>query len=130
MGRRWHHFTEWECIAAGMYVPIDPTEARVSEACSVLGDARSCRTAMLDVLDRWPVSTAQALSDSSRNRRAWLGRACVCVTTGHPESVTRVAWFRLTPEQQAEANAIADAVIAEWEDTYAEEESCQRSLWA
>lgn len=129
MDRAWHPFTEWECVNAGMYVPMDPADERVAEAVAVLGNEDKCGLAMCDVIERWPVSCEQSLSDQSRNRRAWLGRAAVCCATGHPESVTRVAWFRLSAEQQDAANAIADRVIREWADDYTRRNGCQRHLW-
>lgn len=129
MDRVWHHFEEWECVRAGMYVPMEPSEERVARAVSVLGVAHECDRAMRQVAERWPVSVAQVFSDTARNRRAWLGRACVCEATGLPEAVTRVAWYMLTLLQQDTANAIADAVIGEWEVAYRMEQSCQRDIW-
>lgn len=129
MRRRWYHYTAWESVDAGMYVPLDPTKERVEQAAEVLRRPETCRSAMLRVLELWPIASAQALSDTGRNRRAWLGRAAVCMETTLPESVTRVAWFTLDATEQARANEIADAAIASWEEHEKRSNGCQRYLW-
>lgn len=114
--RIFHHYTAWEDWQAGLYREVAPTPKAVAEAVAVLGQAEACRAAMEGVVREWVCATEQHLTDTSGNRRAWLGRASVCYATSHPESVTRPAWFELTRAQQAEANQIADEVIAAWED--------------
>ena len=124
MDRKWHRVSTWECVVDGMYAPGAATEEGTRAAMMLLGDPVLCDSAMRHVVDAWPISCEQHLMDTGINRRAWLGRACVCITTGFSQASTRIAWFMLSREQQSAANAVADEVIADYERG----KSCQRSL--
>jgi hypothetical protein len=93
----------------------EPTDAGIQNAVAVLSDADRFAAACVAVFHRWPVSTAVSLSDTGRNRRAWLGRAAACIDGGSAELATRAAWWMLTVEQQDRANEVADEEIAKWE---------------
>jgi len=70
---------------------------------------------MCFVAHAWEKSAEHNLSNTARNRQAWLGQAACCFSHGAPEYLTKIAWNNLTDEQRAAANAVADAVIADWE---------------
>jgi len=53
------------------------------------------------------------------NHQAWIGHAACAINHNAPEDITRLAWRRLTQEQQNAANAAADNAIAYWADKYA-----------
>ena len=126
--RVFFHYREWEDWKHGYYKPGGTDTISVEGARQILADPVQCRDAMLRVVSEWPRTTAQNLSDTSQNRRAWMGRACVCIATGNPEGATRVAWFQLTPMQKEVANRIADSIIADWEARQAGD-PCQKNLW-
>ena len=118
-----HHCNKWEEIKAGMWRTLD-SEARVTSlenAVKLMMDASQWGKWMLRVLERWPISCEQNLSNLFINRRAWLGQAACCLAVDCPEDVTREAWGRITVEQQQEANAVADFAVARWESWYAQE---------
>lgn len=126
LNRAYHHVNEWECVAAGMYQPHSPTIPEIHAAVKVLS---APEPAMRLVVEKWPVSCAQVFTDPARNRRAWLGRACVFMQTGLPEAVTRAAWYLLTYPERDRANRVADTVISDWERDYTERTGCQRPIW-
>jgi hypothetical protein len=112
--RAFAHYREWECWRDCVLYG-EPTDAGIQNAVAVLSDADRFAAACVAVFHRWPVSTAVSLSDTGRNRRAWLGRAAACIDGGSAELATRAAWWMLTVEQQDRANEVADEEIAKWE---------------
>jgi hypothetical protein len=114
MARVFYPYTVWEDYLAGMYRPPLGGEA-VQASARLLSDPATLRVAMRGVVTRWTLSTEHALTDPERNRRAWLGQAACCLALGSPEQSTRQAWWLLTDDRRAAANAVADEVIAEWE---------------
>jgi hypothetical protein len=73
---------------------------------------------MLRVINEWPVSCENALTDIKINRKAWLGHAAVALAIQCPEDIVRKAWSYLTKEQQELANNEAEKAIKLWEKNY------------
>lgn len=96
-------------------MPNSARQEAIDAAADLLRDAARLKTAMLDVITDWNVSTAVNLSNRSRNRRAWLGQAACCLLCGATEEETKLGWHQLTASEQAAANAIADDCIGLWE---------------
>lgn len=117
----WHHYLKWEDYQNGMYRTLSGDEKReyLKTATDFTGNAELYGSWMLKVLEAWPVSCEQNLTDTGMNRRAWVGHAACCLATSCPEDITREAWGSLTQQQQDDANAKADQAIAIWESRYA-----------
>lgn len=117
MNRVYYPCAEWEDWLAGMY--RNTTEpAAIDRSVALLADQKRLAVAMREVTEKWPISTEHNLTNEDRNRRSWLGQAACCLAEKSSEIDTRIAWGRLTDEQRAAANAIADKVIADWEQSY------------
>lgn len=117
------HYTNWEDYQNGMWRPeskADMTEF-LDKAIEFTGNAELYGTWMLKVLDQWPVTTRQNLSDRRQNRKAWIGHAACCLAINCPEQVTRAAWWKLTETQRNEANQKAQEAIEKWEKDYSEQ---------
>jgi hypothetical protein len=115
--RQFYHYTLWEDWRAGLYrMPRASEQGDAVYAASLLAMADDLRRAMYGVIDVWEVSSAVNLSHVARNRQAWLGQAACCYAVGVPELTTKFGWHLLTESLQAEANAVADEVIAAWEE--------------
>ena len=82
------------------------------------GDAGLYGRYMMRVVNEWPVSCENALTDYSINRRAWIGHAAVALALQIPEDITRLAWGKLNGEQQLLANKEASKAISSWEHNY------------
>lgn len=82
------------------------------------GDAGLYGSYMMRVVNEWPISCENALTDYSINRRAWVGHAAVALALGIPEDITRIAWGKLSGEQQLLANKEASKAISSWEHNY------------
>ena len=117
----YHPYWNWEDYKAGMFRATSPSmlEDSVAAALSVLGCKVNCEESMTRVITEWPVASAENLRDPAKNRRPWIGRACCCISRGVREDAVRAAWWMLSDEQRANANAIADDVIFKWELFYA-----------
>jgi hypothetical protein len=118
MRRIYHHFERWEDWRDGLYrlsVDSNADEILTDRAARLLADPDSL-SAMMHAVEEYKCSAEVNLSNKRRNRQAWLGQAACCFVCGAPESLTKSAWHRLSPAEQDAANAVADKVIAMWED--------------
>jgi hypothetical protein len=88
--------------------------AYVAATAEVMRDIPEFKRAMRRALTEWPKSCAVAMTTPGLNKRAWLGHAGCYLATGSPEETTRLGWHDLNDDQQRQANAAADFVIAEW----------------
>jgi hypothetical protein len=120
MKKRWHHYLKWEDYQNGMYRTLygDEKKESLAKAVEFTGNAELYGNWMLEVVEKWPISCEQNLSDTGMNRQAWIGHAACCLAIGCPEDVTREAWAQLSQQQQDEANAKADFAIELWEAIY------------
>lgn len=119
MKRVFYRYELWECYKHGMY-KHEVLPMGTSRAYQLLRNPCALYEAMKLVSERWTYSGLMNLSNRGRNRQAWLGQAACCYKEAATEDETKIAWRRLTKEEQDAANAVADRVIKEWETSYAE----------
>ena len=70
---------------------------------------------MLQAANNWEYSTEHFLSNTSINRKAYIGHSACCIYKGYPEYLVRQAWWELTEHQRTLADAEALKVIKQWE---------------
>jgi hypothetical protein len=118
--KKWHHYLKWEDFQNGMYRTLYGEEKKeyLRKAIEFTGNAELYGDWMLQVVEKWPISCEQNLTDTGMNRQAWIGHAACCMAIGCPEDITREAWSELTDQQRDEANAKADFAIELWEAIY------------
>jgi hypothetical protein len=106
-----------------MWQTVNGEEAQeyAKKSADLMRNADGFRSAMAKAIEQWPYSCEHNLSAMSCNRRAWLGHAGCYLNHGSPENATRLGWHMLNVEQQMIADAMADEVIEEWEEKYAED---------
>jgi len=113
----------WEDHKAGLY-DIRKKYSEIEEmdlsvlAKTLLSNPEHFKIVALKVVSEWKVSADVNLSNKSRNRQAWVGQASCCYALGVPEYITKYGWRMMTPDQQKEANQVADEVIKLWEKTH------------
>lgn len=129
MRRIYHPWDRWEEHKHGMWriVHGEERERLLAKAVEFTGDAELYGRWMMRVIEEWPYSCEHNLTCEEMNRQAWVGHAATCLAIGCPEDITRLAWHRLTQNQQDRANLKADAAIAAWERRH--RESRQPSLF-
>lgn len=119
MNRVFYPFYEWEDYKSGMYDELtDYREYRVQLAIKCLSNLDICKLFMQEVVKRWTNATEHNFTNTSCNRKAWLGQSACNLYAGIKEDETREAWKLLTEEQQINANKIAQNIIDEWVINY------------
>lgn len=111
--RIFHPYHKLEEFHAGMWRIVRGSERKnyIAAAADLMKAPQDFRDAMIRALDEWPISCEANLTAESVNRIAWLGHAGCCIATGSPEEATRVGWHTLAPDEQDEANRVADEVV-------------------
>lgn len=116
--RVYRHYMEWEEIDHNMWGSVENRKLWLKRAIEFTSDHKKYGRFMMRVINEWPISCENALTDYSLNRKAWVGHAACALAIGCPEDITREAWGNLTDEQQLLANKEAERAIREWEDNY------------
>ena len=117
MKRIYRPWTAWECYPAGLYESVPPEGVTPDDARGAyrdfLRDTPRFATALRRVLEEWPNSCEQFLSNESLNRVAWLGQAAMCITTGIP-ACFRGGFKLLTTDERRIANETARMTLNLW----------------
>jgi len=114
--RIYHPYWTWEDFKNGMWNKVSKEQEpeMLKTAIEFTGDHEKYGQAMKRVINEWPVSCENNLTDLSTNRKAWIGHAACCLEIGIPEYIIRSAWGKLTDEQRILANKQADYYINQW----------------
>lgn len=115
MKRVWVPIDQWEELHHNMWGEAQNRATLLRRAILFTGNHRLYGRYMQRVIQEWPNSCLNALTDQSINRRAWIGHAATALAIRCPEDITRQAWSFLSHEQQALANRQADRAIQSWE---------------
>lgn len=117
MKKIWHPFKLWEEYHFGMWRKrtLEEEAELLRKAIAFTGDHVLYGSFMQRVAQEWRFSCEHNLTDSSLNRRAWIGHAAASLAINAPEHITRQAWWYLSDRQRDLANAEADTAIALWE---------------
>ena len=116
--QKFYHYTLWEDWQNGMFKVVELDYDLIKKAFLLLSDIIELQKIMYQVLDSWPISAEVNLTNTSCNRRAWLGQSACCFKYKVPEILTRIAWGQLTEDQKDKANQVANDIIDEWELNY------------
>ena len=116
--RVYHPFHLWEEVAANMWGRVEDRAEALERAIAFTGDHTLYGSYMRRVVQEWPISCENALTDSHLNQKAWVGHAAVALALRIPEDITRQAWGHLSDEQQLLANREAERAVAAWADSY------------
>lgn len=109
-----------------MWGKVKDRAAFLKQAIEFTGDHKKYGEAMIRVIHEWPISCEHNLSDTSQNRRAWIGHAACAIQIKCPEDIVREAWHHLSDAQRIDANKAADNAIKIWERNKKGSEKCQR----
>lgn len=120
MKRVYHPYWDWEEVDHNMWGTVENRDRWLRKAIEFTGNHKKYGRFMIRVVNEWPVSCENALTDLSINRKAWVGHAAVALAIGCPEDIVREAWGHLTDEQQLLANKEAERAIRLWEVNYSQ----------
>lgn len=94
------------------------TEFDIDKAIDFTGDHIKYGEAMKTVIDLWPNTMLNSLTNPSTNKRAFLGHCAASYAINCPEHITKLAWRELTEEQRYLADKVAQETIDEWKKKY------------
>lgn len=116
MKRIYHHYEKWEDWQNGMWRKVSATEEKkhLETAISFTGDHVKYGNAMKEVIKEWNFTMQNSLTNTSINRKAFLGHCAVQYKINCPEYITRLAWKHLTDEQRFLADKVAQETIDNW----------------
>lgn len=117
--RVYHPVYLWEEIHSNMWGFVKNKKNAVEKAIEFTGNSKLYGSYMMKVIEMWPISCENALTDYQLNRKAWIGHAAVAMALEIPENITREAWGKLKDEQRLLANKEAERAIRTWEFSYA-----------
>lgn len=117
MKRVYIPYTEWEDWENGMWNQTAP-EGMIQKAIEFTGNAELYGSWMERVVNEWPRTMLNSLTNPSVNKRAFVGHCAVCLAIGCPEYITRLAWKQLNQEQRDAADEMAEKIISAWFKRY------------
>lgn len=116
--RVYHPVEDWEEIAHNMWGRVNNRAEMLKKAIEFTSNHKIYGQYMREVVETWPISCENALTDQNLNQKAWVGHAACALALGCPEDITRKAWGYLTDEQRFLANREAARAIARWVKDY------------
>ena len=118
--RVYHHHDRCEEYKSQMWkiIPVEKREALIQQSYALLVDIPAFEKVMMQLIDAWPNSCEANLTPMVINHRAWMGQAACAFNHGASEDLTKLAWCRLTEEEQHLANLAANRVIDFWRERY------------
>lgn len=114
----WHDVRNWEEVAHNMWGEVVDAKYALDVAIEFTGNHKAYGIYMTRVINEWPISCENALTDPYINQKAWIGHAAVALAHNIPEDITRKAWGFLTNEQKHLANKEAERAISIWKERY------------
>jgi hypothetical protein len=125
-GRAFCQYDYWEDYQEGFYRRCGCKSAtKHKESASLLRDSQGFFAACNQVFAIWPITSLVHLTNTAINHKAWIGHAANFLHHNSCEECTVRGWHLLNPEEQAEANRVADIAVKKWIES-CEKENCQR----
>lgn len=107
------HYSLWEDWANGLYA-FKKRGVVIGDCATLLRAPDVFACVLNEVVQEWPVATAQHLSDPTTSHQSWCGRAACSYEFGATIHEVNQAWADLTHAEHAAANRVADAVTEAW----------------
>jgi hypothetical protein len=116
MKQIYHNYNLWEDYQNGMWKKVSKEEEDdiLPIAIEFMSNHIKFGEAMMNVINNWVYTCEQNLTDASIYHKPFIGQCAVCYELGIPEYITRLAWNKLTDEQQLLANKQAGIAIRTW----------------
>ena len=101
----------WECHKNGMYRTELNDDIFIKDAIKFMSNTELFAKSMTEVVEKWTYTMIHHLSNSSLNKRAFVGQCACSYALNCPESIVRIAWKHLTEKQRNDADIQAERVI-------------------
>lgn len=110
-------FQDWEDYKNGMYSnSLNDLETLKQKSIDLLSNDNLFFEKALEMIFKWPVCADYNLSNTSLNRRAWIGQATCNYVHFVPEIITRLSWSELSEQEKLKANFKANKIIKIYEN--------------
>lgn len=103
-------YRNWECFNNGMY-RTETNKIYYKKAIKFMSDTDKFKKAMEYVILNWKNTMIHHLTNSSINKRAFLGQCACSYAIDCPEQIVIIAWKELTDEQRINADLEAQKLI-------------------
>jgi len=114
MKRKYIPYYIWEDYLNGMYSgSVNQYDSLM--AVELLTDQKQFYSIGLHVLNNWPNTCLEHLTNTSINRIAWIGQACCNYIYGCNEISVKQAWKNISLEKQLMANHTAKLILDRYE---------------
>jgi hypothetical protein len=115
----WIPYYEWEDYLNGMWnKSVNNEPELLAKAIEFTSNHILYGSAMIRVIDAWPKTMINSLTNKSINQKAFVGHCAVSFELGIPEYITRKAWKELTDKQRVLADNEALKAILIWRKKY------------
>jgi len=111
MKRVFINYEYWECFKSGMYRTESKEKIYIKKAILFMSDTERFSRAMFYVVANWKNTMLHHLSNSSINKRAFVGQCACSYAINCPEQIVRVVWKELTEKQRIDADFEAQKLI-------------------
>lgn len=120
MKRIFHPWDKWEDFRHNFYggssdYPKDDTLALYA---SLLRDLPRFEAALKEITSTWKYSCEHNLTNEAMNRVAYLGQASCALVYRVPSSVSMGGYNLLSPQEQKDADALAQKYLDIWMEAY------------
>lgn len=126
----WIPYWDWEDWKHGMWRKLPKEqEAEMLERCiEFTGNWVLYGEWMQRVVQEWPLTMLNSLTNPSVNKRAFIGHCACSLAFGCPEYITRMAWKELTDQQRLDADDIAEITYHEWKNNRLHQQMAEQML--
>lgn len=118
MSRAYVPYWEWEDWLNGMWRKCENEDDMLNRCVKFTGNWELYGSWMEKVIDAWPRTMLNSLSNTSVNPRAFVGHCACSLAFNCPEYITRKAWKLLTEKQRIDADAVAQKHVDTWRKKY------------
>ncbi len=116
MKRIYKPYWEWEDYINGMWRKVDKEQetTMLQDAINFTSNHIEYGNAMREVSKIWTSTMLNSLTNTSINRKAFIGHCAVQYKLNIPEYITRMAWKYLTNKQRILADLEAEKTIKQF----------------
>jgi hypothetical protein len=106
-------YWEWECFQNGMWKGLT-SDLMLKTAIEFTSDHKKYGLVMMEVVDKWPNTMLNHLTNNSINKKAFIGHCACSYKLKIPENIVRMAWKYLSEDQKRLANIEAQKAYKKW----------------
>ena len=118
MKRIWYSYDKWEDWKSGLYLNKKPDNEIIARSSlyELFSNQDLFFHSGIKMMHDWKISTDYNLSNTTSNRKSYLGQAIACYLYGYSMSFTAKVFTELDKKDQLESNKTAEKLIRFYEE--------------